>query len=260
MVVTDLNTRNFELLNPSLLDEKWKQGTGKGIEIAIIDSGVETSHPALQGKIVDSVEAILENDKIVFRPSDGTDATGHGTACASIIASIAPEAKLHSIKILGQANDARFLLAALDYAIQKRFQIVNLSLGTTKTHYYVPLRELLDRAYQTRTIIVAAANNLPHPSYPSIFCSSLISVRKSEETDPFKFGFHYGEAIELTAPGVNVQTAWLNGTYKRLTGNSFACPHIVGIVALLLEKYPQLTPFQVKSLLYSLARKNQQKS
>ena len=81
-----------------------------------------------------------------------------------------------------------------------------------------------------------------------------------EETNPFHFGFKYGEVIELTAPGVNVKTAWLGGGYRSLTGNSFACPHIVGIIALLLETYPYLTPFQVKSALYAIARKNQKET
>ena len=67
------------------------------------------------------------------------------------------------------------------------------------------------------------------------------------------------EVIELTAPGINVRTAWLNNSYKNLTGNSFACPHIVGIICLLVEAYPELTPFQVKSALYAIAQENQVK-
>jgi subtilisin family serine protease len=122
------------------------------------------------------------------------------------------------------------------------------------------LHDLLDRAYQAGCIVVAAANNLPQPSFPSVFSSSLISVSKNEEANPFNFSFRFGEAIELTAPGVNVRTTWLNGGYKSLTGNSFACPHIVGIIALLIEAYPDLTPFQVKSLLYDIAKINSQKS
>jgi len=115
----------------------------------------------------------------------------------------------------------------------------------------------LDRAYQAGCIVVAAANNLPQPSFPSVFSSSLISVVKSEETNPLNFGFRYGEVIELTAPGVNVRTAWLGNGHRNLTGNSFACPHIVGIIALLLEKHPELTPFQVKSALYTIALENE---
>jgi subtilisin family serine protease len=117
---------------------------------------------------------------------------------------------------------------------------------------------LLDRAYHNGCVVVAAANNLPQPSFPSIFSSSLLSVVKTDAQDPYKFGYRYGEVIELTAPGVQVRTAWPGGGYRQLTGNSFACPHITGLVALLLEAYPDLTPFQVKTILYAIACKNQQ--
>jgi subtilisin family serine protease len=241
------------------LDDSWKKCTGKGIDVAVIDSGIDASHPKLKGKVVESVEAVIKKDKIEFLPSSFTDSTGHGTACAGIIVSIAPDVRLHSIKVLGgtNVNDGRALLAGIEYSIKRHIQIVNLSVGTTKPQYFAPLHDLLDKAYQAGCVVVAAANNLPYPSYPSVFSSSLISVRRSEETDPFNFGFHYGEVIELTAPGVNVNTTWLNGEYRKLTGNSFACPHIVGIIALLLERFPKLTPFQVKTLLYSIARRNQ---
>ncbi|HEX6125575.1 MAG TPA: S8 family serine peptidase, partial [Pyrinomonadaceae bacterium] len=136
------------------------------------------------------------------------------------------------------------------------FRIINLSLGTTKPHFFAPLHDLLDRAYQAGCVVVAAANNLPQPSYPSVFSSSLISVIKSAEMDPLNFGFNFGEVIEMTAPGVNVRTTWPNGGYRNLTGNSFACPHVAGVIALILETYPGLTPFQVKSALYAISRSN----
>ena len=233
--------------------------TGKGVQIAVIDSGIDAAHPALHGKIVESVEAVIESsNKISFQPSDSGDSAGHGTACAGIIASIAPDAEITGIKVLGAnaSGAGQTFLAGLEYAIKRRFRLINLSLGTTKPQYSAPLRELLDRAYQAGCIVVAAANNLPQPSFPSVFSSSLIAVTKGAETDPFKFGFRYGEVIELIAPGVNVKTTWLNGGYRQLTGNSFACPHIVGVTALLLEEFPQLTPFQVKSALYGMARQN----
>jgi len=169
--------------------------------------------------------------------------------------------KRSSIKVLGAGGlgDGQAFLAGLEYAIKQRYRIVNLSLGTTKPQFFSPLHDLLDRAYQAGCIVVAAANNLPQPSFPSVFSSSLISVSKSDEKDYLNFGFKFGEIIELTAPGINVRTAWLNNSYKNLTGNSFACPHIVGIIALLLESCPNLTPFQVKSALYAIAQENQAK-
>lgn len=242
------------------IDEGWKSGTGKGVSVAVIDSGIDTTHLDLASKVKLSVEARADNKRIIFDASEAGDSAGHGTACAGIINKIAPDAEFYSIKVLGAGGlgDGQAFLAGLEYAIKNRYKVINLSLGTTKPQFFAPLHDLLDRAYQAGCIVVAAANNLPHPSFPSVFSSSLISVIKSEETDPFNFGFHYGEVIELTAPGVNVRTAWLNGGYRNLTGNSFACPHIVGIIALLLEKYPDLTPFEVKSALYAIAKDNQE--
>ena len=243
-----------------IYDDSWKSRTGRGVSVAIIDSGIDANHPKLQGKVRESLEAVSEHKRVVFVPSESGDSAGHGTACAGIITSIAPDTELYSIKVLGAggAGDGQAFLAGLEYAIKRRFRLINLSLGTTKPQFFAPLHDLLDRAYQAGCIIVAAANNLPQPSFPSVFSSSLISVSKSEETNPFNFGFRYGEVIELTAPGVNIHTTWLNGGFRSLTGNSFACPHIVGIIALLLENYPDLTPFQVKSLLYDIARQNRE--
>jgi subtilisin family serine protease len=243
------------------IDDSWKSRTGRGVSVAIIDSGIDLNHQDLQGKVKESVEAQPDHKRIVFETSDTGDSAGHGTACAGIIARIAPETEFYSIKVLGAGGlgDGQAFLAGLEYAIKKRYRLINLSLGTTKPQFFSPLHDLLDRAYQAGCIVVAAANNFPQPSFPSVFSSSVISVFKSAETDPFNFGFHYGEVIELTAPGVNVHTAWLGGGYRNLTGNSFACPHIVGIIALLLEAYPDLTPFQVKSALYAIAGKNQEK-
>jgi subtilisin family serine protease len=239
----------------------WQKCAGRGVDVAVIDSGIETTHSALRGKIAESVEThTTDGRRVEFVPSTSGDSAGHGTACAGIISTIAPDVKLHSIKVLGAgaSGDGHAFLAGLEYAVKRKFRLINLSLGTTKPQYVVPLRDLLDRAYQAGCIVIAAANNLPQPSFPSVFSSSLISVSKTDETDPFKFSFRYGEVIELTAPGVNVRTTWLENSYRQLTGNSFACPHIVGVCALLLECYPHATPFQIKSMLYSIARKNKE--
>ena len=240
-------------------DEAWKSCTGKSVRVAIIDSGIDRDHEKLGGTIKSTFEARKDGKKVVFDEADTGDSAGHGTACAGIISSIAPDSELSSIKVLGASGlgDGHAFLAGLEFAINEEFKVINLSLGTTKPQFAMPLHDLLDRAYQAGCIVVAAANNLPQPSFPSVFSSSLISVSKNAETNPFKFGFRFGEVIELTAPGVNVRTTWLNNGYRKLTGNSFACPHIVGVIALLLELNPNLTPFQVKSALYAIARENQ---
>jgi subtilisin family serine protease len=259
-IVTGYETNPLSSGRFQIADD-WRECTGKEVCVAVIDSGIDHYHPDLEGKVIDSVEARRDGKRVVFESSATGDSAGHGTACAGIISRIAPGATFCSIKVLGAGGlgDGHAFLAGLEYAIKNRFRLINLSLGTTKPQFFAPLHDLLDRAYQAGCIVVAAANNLPQPSFPSVFSSSLISVVKSADTDPFNFGFHYGEVIELTAPGVNVRTTWLGGGYRSLTGNSFACPHIVGIIALLLEANPNLTPFQVKSALYAIAKENEER-
>lgn len=258
------NKQNLEIaVTPDLWssiapDSAWRGRTGKGVSVAIIDSGIDTTHPALAGKIGESVESVIAGGKVAFKPSTSGDAAGHGTACAGIITAIAPDVTLCSIKVLGakSSGSGDMFLAGLDYAIKRRIKIINLSLGTSKPQYFAPLHDLLDRAYQAGCVVIAAANNLPQSSYPSVFSSSLISVAMADRADPFDFGYRYGEVIELVAAGVNVETTWPGGGYRRLTGNSFACPQIAGIIALLMEANPDLTPFQVKTILYAIASRN----
>jgi subtilisin family serine protease len=240
----------------------WKGRTGRGVRVAVVDSGIDTEHPDLKGKVKESVEAVAEDGRIEFRPSTSGDQAGHGTACAGIITSIAPDVDLYSVKVLGPkaSGSGDMFLVGLDYAIKQKFRVINLSLGTTKRDFFAPLHDLLDRAYQAGCIVVSAANNLPYPSYPSIFSSSVVSVVKRTGGDPFNFGYRYGQVIELVAPGVEVETAWPGGGRRQLTGNSFACPYIVGIIALIMEAYPNLTPFQVKTILYTIAQRNREKA
>lgn len=240
----------------------WKGRTGRGVRVAVVDSGIDTEHPDLKGKVKESVEAVAEDGRIEFRPSTSGDQAGHGTACAGIITSIAPDVDLYSVKVLGPkaSGSGDMFLVGLDYAIKQKFRVINLSLGTTKRDFFAPLHDLLDRAYQAGCIVVSAANNLPYPSYPSIFSSSVVSVVKRAGGDPFNFGYRYGQIIELVAPGVEVKTTWPGGGYRQLTGNSFACPYVVGIIALMIEAYPNLTPFQVKTILYTIAQRNREKA
>ena len=236
--------------------------TGRGVRVAVVDSGIDTEHPDLKGKVKESVEAVAEDGRIDFRPSTSGDQAGHGTACAGIITSIAPDVELYSVKVLGPkgSGSGDMFLVGLDYAIKQKFQVINLIFCGMSVVGVVPLHDLLDRAYQLGCIVVAAANNLPYPSYPSIFSSSVVSVVKRPGGDPFNFGYRYGQVIEVVAPGVEVKTTWPGGGYRQLTGNSFACPYIVGIVARIVEAYPTLTPFQIKSILYTLAQRNREKA
>ncbi len=143
-------------------------------------------------------------------------------------------------------------LAAIRWAVESGMQVCNLSLGTTRRDLYATLHELVDRACFRQVMLVTAANNLPAPSYPAIF-ASVISV--AAHGLPGAGGFYYNPAppVEFGAPGIDVRVAWLDGGWITATGNSFAAPHIAGLVARILGKHPDLTPFQVKTILRALA-------
>ena len=93
---------------------------------------------------------------------------------------------------------------------------------------------------------------MPVESYPWRF-SSVISVGSHEEDDPFTFFYNPSPPVEFFGRGVKVRVAWMEGKSVTASGNSFATPHLAGICALILSKHPDLTPFQVKSVLYLTA-------
>jgi subtilisin len=229
----------------------WDGATGKGVRVCIIDSGVDASHPLVGN--VESAVAVAKNEDgqpVVSSDTEG-DVCGHGTACAGIVRSIAPEAEIHSVRVLGPGftGGGSILLFGLRYAIEQGFDVVNLSLSTTKHDYAAVLHELADSAYFQRTVLVASAHNMPVESYPWRF-SSVISVGSHEEDDPMALYYNPNPPVEFFAKGVNVEVAWMGGEVLSASGNSFATPHVTGICALVRSKHPDLTPFQLKSVLH----------
>src|SRR4051794_16051978 len=112
----------------------WDGGTGAGIKVAVIDSGIEASHPALEGGVQGYVSVRVGPGGFEFDTEPHDDSYGHGTACAAIIRSFAPECELYSIKVLGAALSTRgmIFIAGLRWAIENGMHVCNLSLGTTK--------------------------------------------------------------------------------------------------------------------------------
>jgi subtilisin len=235
-------------------DWAWGGSTGKGVRVCILDSGVDSGHP-LVGEVQESVAVSLgpDGEAVVAEDTEG-DLCGHGTACAGIVRSLAPDCELISVRVLGAGftGSGDILLAGLRWAVEQSFDVVNMSLSTTKRQFAGILHELTDRAYFRRTVLVASAHNMPVESYPWRF-SSVISVGSHEEPDPMTFFYNPDPPVEFFARGVDVDVAWTGGAHIRCTGNSFATPHMSGLCALVLGKHPDLTPFQLKSLLYLTA-------
>jgi subtilisin family serine protease len=235
-------------------DWAWGGATGAGVRVCVLDSGVEAGHPMV-GDVQQSVAITIEGDDVMLEEADTEgDLCGHGTACAGVIRSLAPECELVSVRVLGAGytGSGRVLLEGLKWAIGQGYDVINMSLSTTKQKFAALLHELADSAYFRRTMLVASAHNMPVESYPWRF-SSVISVGSHELEDPLAYFYNPAPPVEFFARGVDVEVAWNGGGRLVCTGNSFATPHIAGIAALVLSKHPELTPFQLKSLLYLTA-------
>src|SRR5947209_4069852 len=240
---------------PERVTREWAWGgaTGKGVRVCVLDSGVELDHP-LVGTVQRSVAITKDGDEITVADDDAGDLCGHGTACAGIIRSFAPECELTSVRVLGAGytGSAAVLLAGLEWAIEQGFDIVNMSLSTTKKQYVDRLHELADAAYFKRTMLIASAHNMPVESFPWRF-AAVVSVGSHESPDPFVVYANPRPPVEFFARGLNVDIAWLGGETITATGNSFATPHVAGICTLILSKHRELTPFQLKSVLHLTA-------
>lgn len=239
-----------------VVDRGWafEGSTGQGVTVAIIDSGLEAGHPALRGRVVESVAVELRDGEPQVVPDEGTDMYGHGTACGGIIVGLAPEVELVSIRVLGadlRGKGAAFL-AGLDWAIERGVQVANLSLSSRSEALFGAFHEAADDAAFHGIALVSAANNVHAASYPSLF-SSVFSVAAHAQPDPWCWYLNPSPPVEFGAWGVDVPIAWKDGGSTVATGNSFAAPHVAGLAALVAAKHPGLTPFEIKAVLAATA-------
>jgi subtilisin family serine protease len=223
------------------------------VSVCIVDSGVDGSHP-LVTPLATAVGIERRDEELVVEPDETGDVVGHGTACAGIVRAVAPDCELHSVRVLGAGakGSGDIMLAGLRHAVEQGYRVINLSFSTTKRQLAEMLHELADAAYFGGSILVASAHNMPVESYPWRF-ASVVSVGSHDEPEALRWYANPNPPVEFFARGVDVDIAWPGGGQMRATGNSFAAPHIAGICALALAAHPDLTPFELKSLLYLTA-------
>jgi subtilisin len=233
----------------------WGGSTGEGVKVAVIDSGIDAEHPAVGGRVSGYVAITDGPLGLLHETEPHGDSYGHGTACAGIIRSIAPECELYSVKVLGARLTGRgtTFAAGIQWAVENGMDVANVSMGTTKKNFFALMHDLADKAYFGNTMLITAANNMPVPSFPSLY-ASVISVASHERAhDPYLFYYNPEPPVEFGAPGIDVRVAWAKGGWITATGNSFAAPHITGIVSRILGKHPSLTLFQMKTVLRALS-------
>lgn len=234
--------------------------TGKGVKVAIIDTGVDIDHPDLR----DSVELVKN---FVGTVTGRAYAEAHGTAVAGVIGArannrfgvvgIAPDAKLIALRACWQKSKAdrglcsSFTLAqALDFAITEDVQVINLSIQG-------PHDPLIDRLLMKATsngITVALA--VPGSDTPSHLGASLTDViRVNALAGPYDdIDAANRRYPTFGAPGIDIVSTAVGGRFEFNSGSSLATAHVSGVLALLLERAPSLTVKELDSLLMTAAR------
>jgi subtilisin family serine protease len=246
------------------LAQAHRWATGKGVRIAVIDTGVDVEHPELRGqitKIGNFVELGGRAD-----PSFNTDI--HGTAVAGVIAAalnsdlglvgVAPQAQVFALKACWEERpgaregvcDSYTLSKAIDFAISHGAQVLNFSLAGPPD----PMIAKLVVAALARGIVVVAADG-PDParSFPATQRGVLGVAGSDDLQGRLRFPARRLAAGTLAAPGVDILTTVPHGHYDFFSGASFAAAQVSGVVALLLEREPNLTPVQVAALFHRTA-------
>jgi hypothetical protein len=231
-------------------------GLAKGdqILVAVIDSGVDTTHQEFAGVIADTYDAL--------DPSEPAHA--HGTAIAGAIAAqsrlmgVAPSAKILAVRAFGEskgtAEGTTFnILKGLNWAIEKNANVVNMSFAGPQDP---ALSRSLAAAQQKGVILIAAVGNAgpkSPPLYPAAD-ANVIAVTATDSDDQLFKASNRGGHIAIAAPGVDILLPSPGGSYQVSSGTSFAAAHVSGIAALILERKRDLKPDAIRKILTSSAK------
>lgn len=231
--------------------------SGTNIVVAVLDTGIDATHPALAGRVLPGID--LVNDDAV--PQDGPEpgqpdgpAKGHGTHISGIVALVAPESKILPVRVLDvDGRGDTFVLAyAMDWAVANGATVINLSLGSDADA--TVLEEAIARAQSQGVLVTAAAgnDNAATPQYPAAY-AGVVAVTAVDEANHKADFSNYGDGwIDLAAPGVSItSTIPVSGSilYATWSGTSMAVPFVSGAAALLLQQFPDAQPAQVTDML-----------
>ena len=242
----------------SAVDRAWAygDGSGRGVRVAVVDSGIDADHPAV-GHVAEYV-AIERDDRtdsgLRIDAGPHADLYGHGTACAAIVRELAPEVELVSVRVLGEnlKGSAGAFAEGVEWCIRNGIDIINLSMSTASDRWAEPFWELVDLANFHHVLLVAAMNNEPRRTIPSEF-AGVFSVACAPGVDRERVWSNPAGPAEWGAAGIDVDVAWLGGGSIRTTGNSFAAPVVAGHLARIRGAHPGITTWQAKTVLGQLA-------
>ena len=235
-----------------------ERADGRGVRVALLDSGVERSHPDLAAAVFDGDFRLTDSGRL--EEGDGTDCFGHGTAVASVIHQTAPGAVIGSFRVLGgnaYGRDDMVRQAALE-AVARGYDIIHCSCGAAGSAFTVmTFKEWLDAAWVAGVHVVAACKNggASVRVWPAHF-SSVVAVdsvhREDVEGELFR---RAGAMVEFAVPcGRGHDLAWSGGGRRRIAGTSFCAPVVTGWMAKILSLSPGLHPDEMRVELRRLAR------
>ena len=236
--------------------------TGKGVKVAVIDTGVDVEHPDLHGRVFQTANFVDGGEQSFTQDS-------HGTAVAGIIAArannaigifgIAPEAELLALKACWQRTvtaqqamcSSWTLAKAIDFAILAEARILNFSLAGPSDALVTRL--LTKAAEHGITVIAATLEEEQGPGFPASL-GTVIAVFSSDTQGHVRLTTAVAPASLLAAPGVDILTTTPQRSYDFLSGSSLAAAHVTGIAALLLEQNPTLSPDRLSALFQATSR------
>lgn len=246
-----------------------ENAAGSGINVSILDTGVDYNHPDLAENVKDGYAVVNST-----APEGGyMDDNGHGTHCAGIVAAVdnkigvigtSPKADLYGVKVLdsegsGYESD---VVAGVEWSINHSMNVISMSLGSDSD--LPSLHAALDEAYDAGLLSVAAAGNdgfkragFDTVDYPARY-ESVIAVGATDKNDERAIWGTWtasstGPDLELAAPGDEINSTYWNNTYETLSGTSMACPHVTGTAALVWKAYPDYNNTQVRQRMQETA-------
>ncbi|MFG3577149.1 type VII secretion-associated serine protease mycosin [Micromonospora chersina] len=242
----------------------WRTSTGRGVVVAVIDSGVDGSHPDLAGQVLPGLDLVTPDG------TDGPDPVGHGTTVAGLIAGradddrgvmgLAPDARILPVRVLDDENrydDAMIVAKGVRWAVDNGARVINLSLGGGGDS--PALAAALDYAFARDVVVVACTGNLATSSSPKVWYPArepgvLAVAGLDRNSQNLWSGSITGHQTVLTAPATALYGARSNGGYWRVQGTSFAAPLVAATAALVRSRYPQLSAGDVVNRLITTAR------
>ena len=212
----------------------WDYSAGKGVKVAVIDTGIDYTHPDLAPNYKGGWNAVTNT-------SDPKDDQGHGTHVAGTIAAardgsgvagVAPAADIYAVKVLDKNGSGQYswIISGIEWAIDNKMDVINMSLGGGEGTE--ALKQVMEKAAEAGVTVVCAAGNDSGPvNYPAKYPQA-IAVSASDSADKIASFSSRGPEIAVIAPGVKIYSTKNGGGYVNLSGTSMASPHVAGLAAL----------------------------